>query len=121
MFRSKKLEPIFVVTAALMIICSVGCLAQDRFSDDPPEISGDEWRTQIKAARERLETMRRERKSLVPRTPTPEEVAEEASRRVLEDDSLMPGDVVSTSQGLFQFRGSRHGERRPRDFVKIHL
>jgi hypothetical protein len=105
----------------MMVMWSAGCPAQDGLSDDPPEISRDEWRTQIKAAREQLETMRRERKSLAPSMPTPEEVAEEASRRALEDESLMPGDVVSTSQGLFQFRGSRHGERRPKDFVKIHL
>lgn len=103
----------------LSIVWSAGCTAQDRFADDQPEVSREEWRIQIKAAREQIETMRRERQSLGPRTPSPEEIAEEASRRVLEDESLMPGDVVSTSQGLFQFHGSRNRARRPEDFVKI--
>jgi hypothetical protein len=104
----------------MMIMWSMGCSAQDRLSDDPSEIIRDEWQTQIKTAREHLEAMRRERKSLAPRTLTAEEVAAEASQRVIEDESLMPGDIVSTSQGLFQFKGSRNGGRRPEDFVKMY-
>lgn len=113
-------ELISVATAGLMIMMSSADFsAQAHPLDDPYETSREEWRIQINAARARLDTMRRERKSLVPRAPTPEEVAEEASRRILEDESLRPGDVVSTNQGLFQFQGSHNGERRPEDFVKI--
>ena len=48
-----------------------------------------------------------------------EEIAEAASRRVLEDDTLLPGDIVSTSRGLFRFQGSPDRERTPEDFVQI--
>jgi hypothetical protein len=114
-----KRKPISVAAGTTMILWSVGCAAQDRPPDDPPQINREEWRAQINAARERVDTMRRERKSFAPRTPTPDERAEEASRRILQDESLMPGDVVSTSQGLFQFQGSPDRERRPEDFVRI--
>jgi hypothetical protein len=36
-----------------------------------------------------------------------------ASRRVLEDDSFQPGDVVSTSRGLIDFREFQSGNERP--------
>jgi hypothetical protein len=108
----------FIAMASLMT-ASVNCPAQDRSSDDPSQISREEWQAQIKAARERLIAMRREHKSFAPRTPTPEERAEEASRRILEDESLMPGDLVSTNRGLFRFEGPPERERRPEDFVRI--
>ena len=108
----------FIAMASLMT-ASVSCPAQDRPPDDPSQLSRDEWKAQVRASRDRLEAMRREHKSFAPRTPTPEERAEEASRRILEDGSLMPGDVVSTNHGLFRFEGSPERERRPEDFVRI--
>jgi hypothetical protein len=117
--RRMRRKLILAATTGLTITWSTGCLTQDRPLDDPPQVSREEWQAQVKASRERLETMRRERKSFAPRAPTPEEVAEEASRRILQDDSLLPGDVVSTNRGLFQFQGSRDGERRSEDFVRI--
>ena len=97
---------------------SSGCNAQ-AVAEDVPEVSREEWRAQVRASRERANLIRRERQSLVPQAPTPEEVAAEASRRVLEDDSLLRGDIVSTSRGLFQFRGAAGGERTRNDFVRI--
>ena len=51
---------------------------------DPSEVSREQWQAQVKAARARSETIRRERRFVVPAPPTPEDLAEEASRRVLE-------------------------------------
>jgi hypothetical protein len=51
--------------------------------------------------------------------PDPGELAEQASRSIREDDSLTPGDVASTDQGLFRFQGSPLKERQPEDFVRI--
>jgi hypothetical protein len=109
----------FAVVATLMTAWSADCFAQDRSLDEPSQISRDEWKAQINASRDRLDAMRREHKSFAPRTPTPEERDEDASRRILEDESLMPGDVVSTNHGLFRFEGTRERERRPEDFVRI--
>ena len=47
---------------------------------------------------------RRERKTSIALPPATEGMAEEASERLLEDDSLRPGDVVSTNRGLFDFK-----------------
>jgi hypothetical protein len=114
-----KRDLILAAAAGLMTMWSIDSLAQDRPSDDPPQINREEWQAQIKASRERVETMRRERKSFAPHAATPDEIAEQASRRILQDESLMPGDVVSTSHGLYQFQGSPDRERRPEDFVRI--
>ena len=56
---------------------------------------------------------------VVPQPPRPEDMDEEASRRILEDNSLATGDIVSTRQGLFEFRGAPDIERKPEDFVRI--
>jgi hypothetical protein len=81
-------------------------------------MSWEEWQAHVKAAREQADMMRRERKSIA-QPPTPDEMAEEASKRALEDDSLRPGDIISTDRGLFRFEGSPDRERKPDDFVRI--
>lgn len=64
--------------------------------------------------------MRQEARTFVPyQNPTLDELAEEASRRVLEDESLLPGDIVSTNRGLFKFQGNPNKERKVDDFVRI--
>ena len=99
------------------LLGSSGCIAQAA-AEDSPEVSREEWRAQVQTSREQTDLLRRQR-SFVPAAPTPEEVAAEASRRAFEDDSLLPGDIVSTSQGLFQFRGVVGRERTRDDFVRI--
>jgi hypothetical protein len=123
----------FIATVSLTVGLSTGCCAQERATADP---SREEWQARVKASRERLDLrrqeltrernkqidprreeltrernekmdlMRRERKSMVPPPPTPDETAEAASRQVL-DDTLLPGDIVSTKAGLFRFEGHR--------------
>jgi hypothetical protein len=109
---------ISIVICGLAALFSMRCIAQER-EQDPSRMSREQWQAQIKAARERSEAMRRERRFLVLPPPTSEELAEEASRKVLEDDSLRPGDFVSTNRGLFQFHGPHDREPRPDDFVRI--
>jgi hypothetical protein len=103
----------------LAILNSVGCFAQNRAADNPAEMSREDWQAQITASRARAEAMRREHRRFVVRQPTKEEIAERNSKRVLEDDSLLPGDIISTNQGLYQFQGSPEGDRKPGDFVRI--
>ena len=115
-FRARTL--LLVTFVNLSMLGSPGRIAQ-AIAEDLPEVSGEAWRAQIQASRERADLIRRDRRSFVPPAPTPAEVAAEASRQVLEDDSLLPGDIVSTSRGLFQFRGVVGGERTRDDFVRI--
>ena len=110
---------VMIAMCGLTALFPMRCGAQERADQDPAEMSRQQWQAQIKAARERSETIRRERRFFAPLPPTVEELAEQASRRVLEDDSLRPGDVVSTNRGLYRFQGSPDRERKPDDFVRV--
>jgi hypothetical protein len=109
---------LLIATVSLAASLSIGCYAQESATADTTQISREEWQAQVRASRERLDLMRRERKSLVAPPPTQDEIAEAGSKRVLEDD-LRPGDIVSTKAGLFRFRGSPDRERKPQDFERI--
>ena len=109
---------IVIAMVSLTASLSTGCLAQERTTNDTTGMSREEWQAHVKAARERLGQMRRERKSFVAPPPSQDEIAEAASKRVLEDD-LRSGDIVSTKAGLFRFRGSPDRERKPEDFERL--
>ena len=108
-----------VAAFGLLAIFPMNCPAQERPDEDPLQMSREQWRAHVKNSRDRAELGRRERRTLVQLPLTPEELAEEASKRILEDASLRPGDVVSTNRGLFRFQGNPDRERRPDDFVRI--
>jgi len=109
---------LFIATVSLTASLSIGCYAQESATADTTQMSREEWQAHVKASRERLGLMRRERKNFVAPPPTQDEIAEAASKRVLEDD-LRPGDIVSTKAGLFRFRGSPDRERKPEDFERL--
>ena len=103
---------IFVASVGWAGILAADCRAQDH---DSSQLTREEWQAQVQAARERIELARRQHRSFVPRALSQDEIAEVASKRVMDDDSLQPGDIVSTTHGLFRFRGGR----TPDDFVRI--
>ena len=108
-----------LATVGFGAIWSGGCLAEDRAQDDPAQMSREQWRSQVNSSRQRAEEMRRQRRGFVPQAPSAEEIAEEASRRAFKDDSLRPGDVISTNRGFFRYQGFPDQERKPDDFVRI--
>ena len=75
-----------------------------------------EWLATVEAARRRIDQMRREHKSFL---PAAEDDAEEASRRVMEDESLQAGDIVTTSKGLFRYKGRAGSSPKPDDFIPL--
>src|SRR5215469_6011774 len=103
-----KRSSLFIASACLATIFSVDCRAQ---KNDPSQIDRAKWQEQVQAARKRLELMRRQHSSFLPQEPSRDEIAETASKRALEDDSLQPGDIISTTHGLFRFRGASNGRR----------
>jgi hypothetical protein len=110
----------FLAIVHLAVLCPVACPAQELPDDPPVEISREQWRDTLKVSRERADLMRRERKGLTAyQPPSANQLAEEASRRILEDDSLLPGDIVSTNRGLLRFQGSPERARKPEDFVPV--
>jgi hypothetical protein len=52
----------------------------------------------------------------VPAPDPPEKIATE---RVLNDDTLQPGDIVSTDKGFFLFRGRSGTDEQTMDFVPV--
>jgi hypothetical protein len=108
-----------VTVIGLGMLQAAVCAGQGAAENDPSRMSREEWQAHVKASQQRADVMRREHRVVVPQPRRPEDMDEEASRRILEDDSLAPGDIVSTRQGLFEFRGSPDRERKPDDFVRI--
>jgi hypothetical protein len=117
--KRMKLLPTTISAICLVTLHSASVPAQEREENGPSEMSREEWQAHVKVSRQRAETMRREGRRFVALPPTADEIAAEASRRILEDDSLQPGDIISTNRGLFRFRGDPDGERKPDDFVRV--
>lgn len=85
-----------------------------------PEISRDDWRERIQEARRRAKEAAVERRNNpVPYVVTPEDPERIATDRVMNDDSLQRGDIVSTKKGLFMFKGRSDQPRRADDFVAL--
>jgi hypothetical protein len=109
-----------------LALLALGCLlwreavAQRMPEPDQTLISRDQWLAEIDEARRRIEEMRRQGLSLAPPPPSEEELAREALQRILEDESLRPGDIVSTDRGLLVFKGRSSGEPSLRDFAPIN-
>lgn len=112
-----------------IVSCGPGgmvCLAEDgppaAINDNSaPQLSRDAWRQRVQEAKRRAREIAIDRRNhpelyLPPPPPDPEI---EATERVLNDDSLQRGDIVSTKKGLFVFRGRVDQQRRDDDFVRI--
>jgi hypothetical protein len=85
-----------------------------------PEVSRDEWRQRIEEAKRKSKQVaqeRREHPELY--IPDPEDPDIVATERLLNDESLRNGDIVSTKSGLFVYRGRGDLPRRSEDFVPI--
>jgi hypothetical protein len=98
--------------------------AQDAISnsvpDAPLDMSRDQWRERVAEARRRARQFALEHRGR-PTFDPPSTADEErmASERVLDDDSLQRGDIVSTNKGLFVFKGQSGQERRESNFVAL--
>jgi hypothetical protein len=107
---------------------SPSCLAQtdpepsvsDYLPPSEPEVSRDEWRQRIEDARRRAKELSRERRDHPELyKPVPEDPDLVATERLLNDDSLQRGDIVSTKKGMFVYQGRPDQPRREQDFVPI--
>lgn len=85
-----------------------------------PEISRNAWRQRIEDAKKRAREVAREmREHPELYMPIPEDPDLVATERVLNDESLQTGDIVSTNKGMFVFRGRTDQPRRQEDFVPL--
>ncbi len=125
--RGVGLASIGLVALAMIFFCPPIALAQDDpepnvsdYVNDQPEISREEWRQRVEQAKQRAKEVARERREHPELyMPIPEDPEKIASERVLNDDSLRNGDIVSTKNGLFLFRGHSDQPRSGDDFVPL--
>ncbi|SHJ85930.1 hypothetical protein SAMN05444159_1709 [Bradyrhizobium lablabi] len=118
---SKLLKTWLVMLVVNTAVCERG-VTQDQIEGgqpaegSQPEISRDEWRSKVEDARRRAEQQRREGINLIPPQVSETAIEAEMSRRAIEDESLQPGDIVSTNRGLFKFKGGPLENRGPDNF-----
>lgn len=121
-WRRVFLRPIRPLFASAFLLFLAASLPHEAFAQSAPEpeepvLSRSEWLLKVEESRRRIEQMRREGRSFVPPPQTDVEVAKELSKRVVEDESLRSGDIVSTDRGLLIFKGQSSRERSMNDFV----
>ncbi|MBR0737641.1 hypothetical protein JQ581_11955 [Bradyrhizobium liaoningense] len=113
----------------LGLACPSLCLAQSEPEPSlndylPPreaEVSRDEWRQRIEEARRRSKEISRERREHPELyKPIPEDPDLVATERLLRDDSLQRGDIVTTKKGMFVYQGRSDQPRRDQDFVPVN-
>jgi hypothetical protein len=93
-----------LVTASIATPIHSLCMAQKLFSDDQTKITREEWLRRVENSRQRLKAIRSENRGLIS-TKSYQEVEQENSHQATSDDSLKPGDIVSTTRGLMIFKG----------------
>jgi len=90
------------------------------FETAPSEPSRDEWRERVQAARQKAREIALERRNHPELYFLPEQDQERiATDRVLSDQSLQPGDIVSTKKGLFIFHGHPDQPRKNEGFIQV--
>ncbi|NYG48022.1 hypothetical protein CV770_24285 [Bradyrhizobium sp. AC87j1] len=113
----------------LGLACPCFCLAQaepepslsDYLPPSEPEVTRDEWRQRIEDARRRAKEVSRERRDHPELyKPIPEDPDLVATERLLRDDSLQRGDIVTTKKGMFVYQGRSDQPRRDQDFVPVN-
>ena len=90
-----------------------GAVAEPSENSDYAALTREQWRARIDAAKARIQEMRREGRSF---TAPP---VEDSLRRILEDETLVSGDIVVTKSGTFQFIGGTVTPHNIEDFRQV--
>jgi len=110
------------------LVDPTSCLAQDEpgpsindyLPSSEPELTRDQWRQRIEDARQRAREVSRERREHPELyKPVPEDPDLVATERILNDESLQRGDIVTTKKGMFIYQGRTDQPRREQDFVPV--
>lgn len=91
---------------------------QQNFPD--ADLTGQQWRARVEDARRRSEAYIASARTQ-PAAPAraAEDAAKAADERAMNDQSLKPGDIITTSKGFSVFVGSDKGERQSSDFIRL--
>jgi len=111
-----------VSPAACLAEQPAGSATEEPVGETSTEMSRDEWKMRIEEARRRIAAERRERR-LGLRAPAEQDLAKIAAERALEralnDTTLEPGDIVSTSKGFLVFKRRTGPEGERNEFVPL--
>lgn len=88
-------------------------VAQSDNPDDPASISREDWKARVDAAKARVQQMRREGEPFIPRSE------DNRLGRILQDSTLVYGDIVVTERGVFEFIGATTGPHRREEFRQL--
>lgn len=126
---ARRAAALVTIAGALGLGLANPCCAQseletalsDYLPPKEPEVSRDEWRQRIEDARRRAKEVSRERREHPELyKPVPEDPDLVATERLLRDDSLQRGDIVTTKKGMFVYQGRSDQPRRDQDFVPVN-
>lgn len=118
--------------ASLACLMVLSCLSSARTQDNAAasttsdhELSSGQWRARVDASRKASENfvaraLTRSHDDFNDDFNPDKELARMSEERVLNDDSLRRGDIISTRKGLFVFKGDDpERARQPEDFVPL--
>lgn len=92
----------------------------DYLPPSEPEPTRQEWQQRIDQAKQRAKEVARERREHPEaNVPSPEDPDLVATERLLNDESLQRGDIVTTKKGMFLYQGRSDQPRRHQDFVPV--
>jgi hypothetical protein len=103
------------IQIALFAVFSFACsaFAQSDSLNYPASMTREQWKARVDGAKSRIQEMRREGKSFI---PPPDE---NLQMRILEDSTLVFGDIVTTKGGMFQFVGGTETPHDLEDFRQV--
>lgn len=102
-----------IALLAVLSLASNAFAQQSDNSDYPASITREHWKARVNAAKARVQEMRREGRSFV----SPPE--ENLLQRILEDSTLVFGDIVATEGGMFEFVGGTVAPHNREDFRQV--
>jgi hypothetical protein len=115
-----------ICASILMAVCLLPMLppqgsAQDAQQDlqdaSDSSLTEQQWRKRVEDARARSEDfVANARTRMADPVQPDEEDIKAADQRAMNDPSLKPGDIISTSKGFLVFVGREDGERQLSDF-----
>jgi hypothetical protein len=112
--RSVAMKIVQIALFAVFLSLANNAFAQQSDNSDYPDsITREQWKARIDAAKARVREMRREGKSFI---APPEQ---NSLLRILEDSTLVFGDIVTTERGTFQFIGGTVVPHNPEDFRQV--
>jgi hypothetical protein len=125
--RSKRARVIAAVlgllTATFLALPTRAHAEDDPLSAEPDVgLTREQWREHIRETKRRVHEEAAQRRLERPRgrvEPSQEDEARRVSESVLNDDSLVLGDVVMTDKGMFVFRGRSNEADSARDFQPV--